>query len=149
MVIQTLQFVSGRGLLILEPKTDKSRRLIRLPEFVRKSLVDHLARRSILAQNPLWKESGLVFTTDIGTAISPRNMIRHFKNKLVRAGLPDIRFHSIRHSVASILLEKNTHPKLVAELLGHSSVNLTLNQYSHIINPMNSVVADTMDTVLK
>lgn len=55
----------------------------------------------------------------------------------------------LRHSVASILLEKNTHPKLVSELLGHSSINLTLSTYSHITNPMNSVVADTLDGAIK
>lgn len=149
MVIQTIQFVPGQGILTLEPKTDKSRRLIRLPEFVRKALKDHLLRREILAQNANWKESGLVFTTDIGTPISPRNMLRHFKTKLTEAGLPNIRFHDLRHSVASILLEKNTHPKLVSELLGHSSINLTLSTYSHIINPMNTVVADTLDGAIK
>jgi len=72
-------------------------------------------------------------------------MLKHFKAKTIEAGLPKIKFHSLRHSVASILLENNTHPKLVSELLGHSNVNLTLNQYSHIINPMNTVVADTLD----
>ena len=71
-------------------------------------------------------------------------MLKHFKRKLAEAGLPRIKFHSIRHSVASILLEQNTHPRLVAELLGHSSTKLTIDTYSHIINPMNTIVADTL-----
>ena len=145
MVTQNLYFIPGQGLLLQEPKTKKSRRLIRLPEFVNEALKVHLAKRAILAQSPNWKESGLVFTTDIGTAINPQNMLKHFKSRLKEVGLPDIKFHSLRHSVASILLEQNTHPRLVADLLGHSSVNLTLNTYSHIINPMNSVIADTLD----
>jgi integrase len=145
MVVQTLYFTSKEGIIFQEPKTEKSRRLIKLPEFVCQALEVHLAKRALLAQSPKWKESGLVFTTDIGTAINPQNMLKHFKAKTAEVGLPRIKFHSLRHSVASILLENNTHPKLVAELLGHSSVNLTLNQYSHIINPMNSVVADTLD----
>lgn len=67
MVIQTIQFVPGQEILTLEPKTDKSRRLIRLPEFVKKALTHHLKRLEVLSQSTNWKESGLVFTTDIGT----------------------------------------------------------------------------------
>lgn len=122
--------------------------MIRLPEFVREALMDHPARRAALAQSPAWKESGLVFTTNIGTPISPRNMLRHFKHKLTSIGLPNIRFHDLRHTTASLLLEKNVHPKIVSELLGHSTVTLTLNTYSHIINPMSSVAADAMDEIV-
>lgn len=145
VVVQTLYFTTSQGIILQEPKTKKSRRMIVLPEFVKEALKIHLAKRQMLSQSPRWKESGLVFTTDIGTHINPQNMLKHFKAKTIEAGLPKIKFHSLRHSVASILLENNTHPKLVSELLGHSNVNLTLNQYSHIINPMNTVVADTLD----
>ena len=144
MVIQTLSFTKG-GLVLQEPKTEKSRRMIVLPDFVKEALKIHLVKREELSKRPTWKESGLVFTTDIGTAINPTNLIKHFKLKTEEAGLPRIKFHSLRHSVASILLEQNTHPRLVAELLGHSSVNLTLNTYSHITNPMNTIVADTLN----
>jgi integrase len=144
MVIQTLSFTK-EGLVLQEPKTEKSRRMIVLPDFVKDALGVHLAKRGTLSQKPSWKESGLVFTTDIGTAINPQNLLKHFKAKTKEAELPRIKFHSLRHSVASILLEQNTHPTLVANLLGHSSVNLTLNTYSHITNPMNTVVADTLN----
>jgi site-specific recombinase XerD len=148
MVIQTVQFVQGQGLLMLEPKTEKPRRLIVLPDFVKEARKIHLVRRQVLSQKPSWKESGLVFTTDIGTAINLHNMLKHFKMKTAEAGLPRIKFHSLRHSVASSLLEQNTHPRLVAELLGHSSINLTLNTYSHIKNPINTFDADTLDKVV-
>ena len=72
-------------------------------------------------------------------------MLKNFKSHLKAAGLPNIKFHSLRHSVASILLEQNTHPRLVADLLGHSSTKLTTDTYSHIVNPMNTVVADTLN----
>lgn len=68
-----------------------------------------------------------------------------FKEKLNLAVLPDIRFHDLRHTTASLLLERNVHPKLVSELLGHSNINLTLNTYSLKINPMNKVTSDQMD----
>jgi integrase len=112
------------------------------------ALKEHLVKREVLSQSPHWKECGLVFTTDIGTPISPRNLIRLFKDKIKEAGLPDIRFHDLRHRVSSLLLEKKIHPKIVSELLGHSSVNLIFNTYSHIINPLNRVAADTMDDVV-
>jgi integrase len=147
-VIQSLQYVAAKGLLVLEPKTDKSRRMIMLPGFVLDALKDHLQKRLKLAENPRWKDSGLVFTTDIGTPISPRNLLRHFKARIEDAGLPDIRFHDLRHTTASLLLEKNVHPKIVQELLGHSTITLTLNTYSHIINPLGRIAADTMDDVV-
>ncbi len=87
----------------------------------------------------------MVITTDMGTPINPQHMLKHFHAKTIEAGLPRIKFHNLRHSVASILLENNIHPKLVAELLGHSSTKVTLDTYSHIINPMNTVTADTLD----
>jgi integrase len=117
---------------------------IKCSQLNQEALKIHLAKRQVLSQSPHWKESGLVFT-DIGTPINPYNMLKHFKAKTAEAGLPRIKFHCLRHSVASILLENNTHPKLVSELPGHSNVNLTLNQCCHIINPMNTVVADTLD----
>jgi len=146
MVIQNLQYVPGRGLLLLEPKTEKSKRLIKLPDFIVEALKKHLARRAMLAQSSNWKESGLVFTTDIGTPISPRNMVRHFKNKIEAIGLPDIRFHDIRHSIVSyLLIEKNLNVKFVSELVGHSSSKVTMDRYAHLINPMNSLVADSLE----
>ena len=147
MVIQTLQSVAGKGLLILDPKTERSRRLIRLPEFVREALKDHLMRRAVLPQNPERKESGPVFTTNIGTPITPRKMLRHFKNKLTSIGLPNVRFHDLRHTTASLLLEKNVHPKMVSEFLGYPIVTLTLYTYSHIISPMSGVAAEAMDEI--
>jgi integrase len=75
--------------------------------------------------------------------------VRHFKSKLQQAGLSDIRFHDLRHTTASLLLEKNVHPKIVSELLGHSTITLALNTYSHIINPINKVASDQMDDMFK
>jgi integrase len=148
MVVQNLQYIPGGGLLLLEPKTENSKRRIKLPIFVKDALKKHLVRRQVLSQSPEWKESGLLFTTNIGTPISPRNMVRHFKTKLSLLGLPEIRFQDLRHTVASILFEKGTHPKLVQELLGHSSIKVTLDRYSHLINPLNSVVADSLDDAI-
>ena len=149
MVVQTLQYIPGQGIMMLPPKTEKSKRLIKLPEFIKEALRAHFVRRAVLAQNPLWKESRLVFTSDLGNPIFPRNMLTHFKKKLRAIGLPNIRFHDIRHTIATMLFaEKNVHPKLVTELLGHSTVVVTLNRYSHVINPLNTVVSDSLDDLM-
>jgi integrase len=148
MVVQNLQYVQGQGTVLLEPKTEKSRRRIVLPDFVKVALRAHLERRSELSGQPSWKESGLVFTTDIGTPVNPQNLLKHFKKKTKEAGLPKIKFHSMRHSCASYLLSQNVHPKIVQELLGHSTVELTLNQYSHINNPLNTVASDALSKLV-
>jgi integrase len=87
--------------------------------------------------------------TNIGTPISPRNRLRHFKDKLTRIGLPNIHFHDRRHTTASLLLEKNVQPKIVSELLGHSNAHITLNVYSHIINPINKVASSEIEEMFK
>lgn len=87
-----------------------------------------------LAAGPKWHDSGLIFATAIGTPITGTNLTnRHFDPLLRRAGLPRIRFHDLRHTCATIRFVKGQHPKRVQELLGHSSVAITLDIYSHLI----------------
>jgi integrase len=64
------------------------------------------------------------------------------------AGLPDIRFHDLRHTAASLMLQQGTHPKIVQERLGHSDISLTLNTYSHVIPTMQEEAAEKMDEIL-
>jgi integrase len=73
---------------------------------------------------------------------------RSFKPLLRRAGLPDIRFHDLRHTCASLLLTRGTHPKLVQELLGHATVSITLDTYSHVLPGMDGDVAAGMEDLL-
>lgn len=145
-VNQTLMLVGGK-LTLTQPKSDRSRRLIVLPAFVVEAFKEHKTHQDTLKAGN-WTEHGLVFTTNVGTPISPRNLIRFFKQELAEAGLPDIRFHDLRHTAASLLLERNTHPKVVQELLGHSSVTLTLDTYSHLMPTMQSEAAKSMDDLV-
>jgi integrase len=64
------------------------------------------------------------------------------------AGLPDIRFHDLRHTCATLLLNSNVHPKYVQELLGHASISQTLDTYSHVLKGMDSGIGGTMDEAL-
>jgi integrase len=97
----------------------------------------------------LWQDNGLVFPTTTGTTMSGTNLLgRHFKPLLKRAGLPPIRLHDLRHTCATILLVAGKHPKYVQELLGHASISITLDTYSHVIEGMDGGLAEAMDEAL-
>ena len=84
----------------------------------------------------------------IGTPPDPANIYHCFKELLIVAGLPDIRFHDLRHTAATIMLQQNVHPKVVQERLGHADISLTLNTYSHVMPGMQDDAADKIDEVL-
>jgi integrase len=91
----------------------------------------------------------LLFTSDAGTPINPSNLRQSSLAPLLKkAGLPHIRFHALRHTCASLLFQKNVHPKLVQELLGHASIAVTLDTYSHMLPGMGSEAADAMGEAL-
>jgi integrase len=71
-----------------------------------------------------------------------------FKKVLRRAGLPDVRFHDLRHTCATLLFARGAHPKLVQELLGHSTVGITLDTYSHVLPGMGDLAANAMEDAL-
>ncbi len=97
----------------------------------------------------LWQDQGLVFPSQVGTALSARNLQRHFKSLLERAGLPkSVRFHDLRHTCATLLLRQGVNPKFVQELLGHADISLTLNVYSHVLPDMGDAAAGAMDDAI-
>jgi len=133
-VKRTLQKVNNKG-RFGEPKSKKARRSVAMPRFVLDALKDG-------------KETGLIFATRNGTPFSHRNIHRHFKKTLVKLGLPEIRFHDLKHSYASILASQNVHPKTVQEALGHSTITLTLDTYSHILRSLQKEAAEKLDLLL-
>ena len=96
----------------------------------------------------LWSDHGLVFPSIIGTPISGGNLNRSFKATLRRARLPEIRFHDLRHTCATLLLRQGVNPKYVQDLLGHADISLTLNTYSHVLPDMGDAAATAMDAAL-
>jgi integrase len=93
--------------------------------------------------------SGLVFATGKGTPIDAQNIInRFFKPLLKRAELPDIRWHDLRHTYATLLLARGTHTTYVQKSLGHASVQLTLDRYSHWMPSMGRSTAEAIDEAL-
>lgn len=136
---------------ITEPKSNSSRRSIVLPAQVVASLREHRIRQieERLAAGSGWQNHDLVFCTGLGTPLTAANLhSRSFKPLLKKAGLPSIRFHDLRHTCASLLLGQNEHPKVVQDLLGHSSVSLTMDTYSHLMDGMRKSAAQKMESLL-
>jgi integrase len=134
-----------------KPKNGKGRSL-RCSQKATEALRSHRARQGVekrLRLGSLWQDNGLVFPSTTGTTMSGTNLLgRHFKPLLARAGLPAIRLHDLRHTCATILLMAGKHPKYVQELLGHASINITLDTYSHVIEGMDGGLEDAMDQAL-
>ena len=93
-------------------------------------------------------EYGLMFTTRNGTPIHPRNLLRDFKKLLIVAGLPPIRFHDLRHTAASILLNQGIPIITVSRRLGHARASITLDVYGHLISSSQNDVAELIDNLL-
>jgi integrase len=79
-----------------------------------------------------WEDWGLVFTTRLGTPLSPRNDYRDFERLVGAAGLRHVRLHDLRHTAASLMLAQGVSPRVVMEILGHSQISVTMNTYSHV-----------------
>ncbi len=140
----------GGGLVFQQPK-NASRRTIKLPESALEALRSHRKRQleEQLAAGANWEDNGLIFSTKKGTPLDAQNVIKwSFKPLLNRAGVPDMPFHGLRHSCATLLLAKGIHPTYVQKLLGHQSIRLTLDLYSHWMPPMGEQTAIAMEEVL-
>src|SRR5215210_1405612 len=130
-----------------ETKTKRGHRSIRLTSQAVSALGAHrkrqLEERMRLAS--LYEDHDLIFATQKGTPLNPENLVkRSFKPLLEWAGLPSIRFHDLRHTCATLLLGRGVHPKLVQELLGHATISMTLDTYSHFLPSMGDQTAGAM-----
>lgn len=134
-----------------QPKTAKSRRIVTLPKPLFDKLSAHKRKQNeIRLKNGLvWENHDLVFTSELGTPHSIPNLTyRYFRPILKKAGLPQIRLYDLRHSNATLLLIAEENPKVVAERLGHSTVVLTLDTYSHVIPTMQKTATDKLTKML-
>jgi integrase len=131
-------------------KTANSKRSISLPEPVVIGLRHHKARQNEekLRAGQGYTDHGLVFCSELGQPIDPRNLTRKLDQLLQKAGVPRTNMHALRHTYATRLLEKNEHPKVVQELLGHSQISLTLDTYSHVMPEIKQKAAEKLNDVL-
>ena len=138
------------GLSFTTPKRGKTRG-VRLTGPAVTVLKRHRATQigERLKKGSLWQDTGLVFTTTIGTPLNVRSLTyRSFRPLLERAGVPRIRFHGLRHTCATILLSKGTHPKVVQEVLGHSNISETMDTYSHMLPNMQDWAVAAMESIV-
>ena len=150
-VRHALARIDGR-LVLVEPKSATSRRVVPLPAFVRDALVEHRLRQAAepLPLRPVPPDpfADLVFVTSHGTPLDGITITRRFQRILADAGLPHQRFHDLRHACASLLLAQGVPARVVMETLGHSEISLTLNTYSHVMPSVGREAAERMDQLL-
>ena len=148
-ISKQLQRIHGTPQLV-EPKTERSRRTLAMPPMIADDLRRHHERqqreRAVAGRH--WVEAGLVFTTPIGTPLDGTAVTKGFHALLDRAGLPQRRFHDLRHSCATLLLVQGVSPRVVMDLLGHSQIGLTMNTYSHVIPDLRRDAAQRMQDLL-
>ena len=117
-----------------------------------KALRTHLSRQleEVDRAGALYQDGGLIFATEVGTPVNPTNLRnRSFAPLLARAGLRRVRFHDLRHTCATLLLGRNVNPKIVSEMLGHASVSITLDTYSHVLPDMQHGAARALEDALQ
>jgi integrase len=148
-VTQALQRVDGK-LILKAPKTEKSRRQLPLPATLIAALRAHRDRQAFERQavGTHWRESGLVFTTTIGTAIDPRNVLRIWQKLLADIGLPRRTFHVTRHTAVSLLINEGVPLKVIQEILGHSVLSTTADVYGHLFPQAFTEAAEAMERAL-
>ncbi|HEX8278115.1 MAG TPA: site-specific integrase [Segetibacter sp.] len=134
-----------------ETKTSKSRRTVVLPVSLIQKLKAHKTKQleHRLKVGSFWQNYDLVFCHEFGTPHSIPNLTyRYFRPILEKAGIPQIRLYDLRHSHATLLLMAEENPKVVAERLGHSTVVLTLDTYSHVLPTMQRKATDKLEKIL-
>ena len=141
----------GGRLKLGETKNRRGRRQVNLTLRTVNALKAHRKRQleERMRLVGTYEDRGLVFSTSVGTPVDPDNLVKcSFKPLLEKAGLPEIRFHDLRHTCATLLLGRSVHPKIVQELLGHATIAMTLDTYSHYLPSMGSQAAGAMGDAL-
>lgn len=151
-VNRSLTRTKGGGWTLEEPKTARSRRSIPLPSSVIADLKEHRNRQRekiIEAKQGKYNNQDFIFAAENGEPMHENHIYnRHFKPILKKAGLRDIRLYDLRHSCATLLLSAGENPKVVSERLGHASIVLTLDTYSHVLPDMQQGASDKLEAML-
>jgi len=149
MVQRQAQVIIGKGILITEPKTLASVRKITLG----KSILEELQKHCILQEEikadrgKLWRENNLIFSTGNGTPISHRNLSRDFYRIMNSTDLPRLRFHDLRHTAASLMINRGIPIVVVSRMLGHAKPSITLNIYAHCTSEYQYEAARVMEEI--
>jgi integrase len=132
------------------PKTARSRRQVTLTQTALAALRRHRTRQieERMAVGTAWQDRGLVFCDQLGGPLDGTSLTAAFRTLLARVGLPPLRFHDLRHTAATLMLGRGVHPKIASEMLGHATVAITLDLYSHVTPTMQQAAAAELDAVL-
>ena len=149
-VSRTLHQLHNRDIIIRETKTDKSRRLIAISPSTASVLREYRTQQEVLRQTLglNLSESDLVFSQYDGKPLLPDSITHAWRNLASKTGLKGIRLHDARHTHASLMLKQGIHPKIVQERLGHASITITLDTYSHVAPGLQEVAAQRFDDIL-
>ena len=132
---------------IREPKTGSGRRRVALPPSLTLVLQQHKLKQqeSFALLGKTLTDEDYVFCHHDGTPLDPSTVSHSFAHALRKAGLPPMPLHGLRHSHATLLLQAGTHPRVVMERLGHSSIRVTLDTYSHVVGGLQESAAQRFD----
>ncbi len=149
-VRRQIQAERGKGLQFKPLKTRSSERLLQLGEETLRVLIEHQHKQANYSTQPgqTWNENDLLFPSGIGNPMYASKLQVSFKKLIKEAGLPNIRFHDLRHTAASLMLKHGISVMVVSRRLGHSQPSLTLDVYGHLIPGMQEDTARIIDQVV-
>ena len=150
--IKQVSLISAEGIRTFKtieqiPKTKGSIRIVPIPDNLINILKSHrlIQRQEKLKAGSSYKVSDFVFTTELGTTIGARNLTKQYERLLTKANIVYRKFHSLRHTYATKLFEKNVKLKTVSELLGHSNIAITADIYTHVMPKEKNDAADKIN----
>jgi integrase len=142
----------NRGTAVIQPRTKTSAgaRSVKLTAETLMMLTEHKDRQRFQRQaaGERWQDHDLIVCTATGTPVNPNNVTRSYNRLVILSGVPRIRVHDLRHTAATMLLRAGVPPKIVSERLGHATVAITLDTYSHVLPEMQDVAASAMSALL-
>jgi integrase len=151
LTVQQTIILVGTRMVVSQPKTKQSRRLVALDETTITALTEHRLKQiseRCLLDLPTPGDDDLVFTRLTGEPFHPQALADQFRRHVRAAGLPMISLHGLRHTWATLALRANIHPKTVSERLGHSNIAITLNTYSHAIPALQAEAAEKVANLI-
>lgn len=146
---QAANWLPGRGFVLSQPKTHRSRRPIALAAPTVDVLKEH-RRRQVEQRLAFggWPDHDLVFTNETGGPLDPANLRRAWLDVVRTAGVGHVRLHDLRHACATLMLTQGVHPRVVAERLGHADTATTMNIYSHVLPHLQEEAAIGLERLL-
>lgn len=150
-VQRSVSRITGEGYKEVTPKTKASKRTISLTASMCEALKEHRHKqKEMRVKAAEWNDLDLVFPSERGNHMRFASLFNRFKRELQKAGLPkEMRFHDLRHTCATLMLGMGISPKIVSEVLGHSSITITMNLYGHVIPGMQELAMERYGEYLK